>query len=73
MSIGIGILGFAHGHVNFYCSEWQKHPEYEIKPVAGWDHDAARLENAMKSYGIMPCRSVEEMLSRADVQAHAHG
>jgi hypothetical protein len=43
MSIGIGILGFAHGHVNFYCSEWQNHPEYEIKPVAGWDHDAGLL------------------------------
>jgi predicted dehydrogenase len=73
MSIGVGILGFAHGHVNAYCAQWLRplpeHPEYEIKVVAGWDHDAARLETARKAYGLQPCSSAEELLARADVQA----
>jgi predicted dehydrogenase len=69
MKIGVGILGFAHGHVNAYCTQWQQHPEYEIKVVAGWDHDAARLESARKQFDFQPCNAVEEVLSRADVQA----
>lgn len=69
MIIGVGILGFAHGHVNAYCTEWQKHPEYEMKVAAGWDHDAARLETAQKSYGFHSCGSVAELLARPDVQA----
>ena len=69
MSIQVGILGFAHGHVNFYCTQWQQHPEYEIKVTAGWDHDAARLETATKSFDFQACRSEDELLSRSDVQA----
>ncbi len=69
MSIGVGILGFAHGHVNAYCTQWQQHPEHDMKVVAGWDHDAARLETAAKSFGFEPCRAVDELLSRPDVQA----
>ena len=69
MSIGVGILGFAHGHVNSYCTLWQQKPEYEIKVVAGWDHDAGRLETARKAYGLQPCSTAEELLARPDVQA----
>jgi len=69
MTIGVGILGFAHGHVNFYLSEWQKHPEYEIKVVAGWDHDATRLEDARKSFDVKPYKSAEEILVSSEVQA----
>jgi len=69
MSIGVGILGFAHGHVNAYCTQWQQHPEYDIQVVAGWDHDAARLETANQTFNCYPCRSVDELLSRPDVQA----
>lgn len=39
VNINVGILGFAHGHVNGYCSEWQEKPEVGINVVAGWDHD----------------------------------
>ncbi len=69
MSIRVGILGFAHGHVNAYCNQWQQHPEYGVKVTAGWDHDTARLETAKKAFGFEPCGSVDELLSRPDVQA----
>ena len=73
MTIGVGILGFAHGHVNAYCGEWLRqlpqHPEYGMVTVAGWDHDAARLETARAAYGLQPCASAEELLARKDVQA----
>ncbi len=69
MSIQAGILGFAHGHVNFYITQWQAHPEYDLQVTAGWDHDPARLATAVKTFGIHPCDSVDELLSRQDVQA----
>lgn len=69
MSVGVGILGFAHGHINFYCKEWQAIPEYDLKLIAGWDHDVQRLETATCTYGIQPAGSVEELLSRRDIQA----
>ena len=69
MSIGVGILGFAHGHVNAYCNLWTQDPAYDIKVAAGWDHDAARLANNAKSYGFTVCTSPEELLARPDVQA----
>ena len=46
--IKVGILGFAHGHVNAYCTQWREHPEWGIDAAAGWDHDAERLEKAVE-------------------------
>ena len=60
MSIGLGILGFAHGHVGMYCAEWRKTGAVQL--VAGWDHDA---ERAAKS-GIEVAGSVAEVLKRVD-------
>lgn len=45
MSIGIGILGFAHGHVGNYCGMWRARPELGVDMLAGWDHDAARIDD----------------------------
>ncbi|MDF2719848.1 MAG: hypothetical protein K0R28_6773 [Paenibacillus sp.] len=49
--IKIGVLGFAHGHVNTYCDEW-KNPEHGIQVAAGWDHDPERLEKAKQAIGL---------------------
>lgn len=67
MSIKIGILGFAHGHVNSYCALWNQQPELDIEVAAGWDHDAARLEKAQKNFGFQPFDSAEALLSESDV------
>jgi len=69
VSIGVGILGFAHGHVNAYCAQWRTHPEHGITVVAGWDHDARRLERACTEVGCAPSASVDELLAREDVRA----
>jgi predicted dehydrogenase len=69
MSIGIGILGFAHGHVNAYCTEWRKNPAFDMNVVAGWDHDAARLAQAAKNYELQACATPEELLALPAVQA----
>jgi predicted dehydrogenase len=69
MTIGVGILGFAHGHVNMYCTQWRKDPDYGIQVLAGWDHNADRLEKAAADFGLTPCVSPEELLARPDIQA----
>lgn len=67
--VHIGILGFAHGHVNGYCEEWKRFPEYGAKVVAGWDHQAERLAQAVAAHGFTPCGTAAELLARPDVEA----
>ena len=37
MAMGLGILGFAHGHVHNYCRAWRAHPEMGVALRGGWD------------------------------------
>lgn len=67
-TIGVGILGFAHGHVNTYCEEWKKQ-EYGVQAVAGWDHDPARLEKAKNALGVQSYANVSDLLARDDIKA----
>ncbi len=69
MAIGVGILGFAHGHVNSYCSKWRDEPEMGIEVRAGWDHDSERLAAAVESYGIEAEERSENLLEREDIDA----
>ncbi len=69
MSIGIGILGFAHGHVGMYCREWLAHPETGVVLKCGWDHDSGRLEKAVADFKIAAANSPEDLLSRKDISA----
>ena len=69
MAINVGIIGFAHGHVESYLGEWEKNPDLGVTAVAGWDHNAERLENAVKKHKIASCAAVDELLARPDVQA----
>lgn len=69
MSIKVGILGFAHGHVNAYCTQWQQKPEHDIELVAGWDHDAARLAKSAETYHVQPYATLEECLAHPRLQA----
>lgn len=69
MAIRVGILGFAHGHVNAYCANWVRSSDYNINLVAGWDHDAQRLQSAVTSFGIRGYADADDLLSNADVQA----
>lgn len=68
-SVGVGILGFAHGHVNVYCNQWRQRPELGAVVHAGWDHDVQRLQKAAEAHGVRACRSLDELLALPDVQA----
>jgi predicted dehydrogenase len=65
----LGVLGFAHGHVNTYCREWRAHPELGIEVVAGWDHDPERAAKAAKQQGVEIFDSPDALLEGAGIEA----
>ena len=67
--IGLGVLGFAHGHVDTYLDEWRARHADGIRAVAGWDHDAARLAQAVQRHGVEACPSPQDLLRRPGVDA----
>lgn len=69
MTIRLGVLGFAHGHVNGYLQQWRMRPELGVCPVLGWDHDSARLKTAVETHGIEACTDLRQLLSNRDVEA----
>ena len=69
MSLNVGILGFAHGHVGGYLGTWKEHPEYGVTVVAGWDHDAERLRQSAEQHGLEGIESLDTLLARADIPA----
>jgi len=69
MSVNVGILGFAHGHVGGYGGEWRAHPEYGVNIICGWDHDEARKLSSTANFGIEAEESAESLLARTDVDA----
>jgi predicted dehydrogenase len=67
--VNVGILGFAHAHVNAYCTKWRENPGWGVDVVAGWDHNKERLETAVKNHGVKGISAVEDLLSNPEVQA----
>lgn len=68
MPTTLAILGFAHGHVGAYCDQWLKWPD-EVRLVAGWDHDAARLGQNAGKFKLAAVDSADALLSRGDIGA----
>lgn len=66
--IKVGVLGFAHGHVMSYGGEWNANDEYGVKIVAGWDHDAERLQKSCETFHATAYESPEALLA-SDVDA----
>ena len=66
MAIKVGVLGFAHGHVFAYLAQWRERPELDIAAVAGWDHDAARLQAQSDANGLKPFTEVSDLLAEVD-------
>lgn len=69
MNINVGILGFAHGHVNSYCTQWRQNRDYRINLVAGWDNDPARLAKSVAAFNVQPYDSVDDFLAHPGLQA----
>lgn len=67
--IGVGILGFAHGHVNAYCNQWRQRPELGIQLVAAWDHDGERLAKHAATYQLHAYADLDEFLAHPGLDA----
>lgn len=63
--IGIGIVSFAHGHVNAYASQIKTFDDAEV--VACWDDDVERGERNAQTFGIPYHAHLETLLGRPDV------
>jgi len=66
MPVRAGILGFAHGHVHAYCTQWRDRPELGIATIGAWDHDAGRLQQAADAYGLRPLTEVSALLDEVE-------
>lgn len=66
--IKVGVLGFAHGHVQSFGKNWMDHPELNAKIVAGWDHDIERCKASCARLDAKVCESAEALL-KEDIQA----
>lgn len=73
MTIRIGILGFAHGHIGVYCAQWQKMAADEVRLVAGWDHDPKRAAEATQKFSMANEATCASLLARSDVDVVAIG
>lgn len=67
--INVGVLGFAHGHVDSYCSQWIQNPDMGINVAAGWDHDSERAKTRCSAYNAKHYESADELLAQDDIQA----
>ncbi|HGJ66745.1 TPA: Gfo/Idh/MocA family oxidoreductase, partial [bacterium] len=69
MAIKVGILGFAHGHVGAYCSQWRQNPAFDIEVSAGWDHDIQRLNNSASTFGFKAYTDINELLANPEIES----
>jgi predicted dehydrogenase len=67
MPTSIGVLGFAHSHVNNYCGQWRGREDLGVRVVAGWDHDSSRANTVREQHGVEICGSAEALLQRSDI------
>ena len=69
MQINVGILGFAHGHVIAFGTEWVKNPDMGIKVTKGWDVEPKRMEDGCGKLNAQPSETVESVLNDKDISA----
>ena len=65
--IGIGIISFAHGHVNAYCNQMQAFDDVEL--IACWDNNVERGEAAATQYGMRYSPHLEDVTNHPDIHA----
>lgn len=65
--IGIGVLSFAHGHVQAYCSRIKGFEDARL--VAAWDDNEERGRESAERHGMAFASSIDGVLGRDDVEA----
>jgi predicted dehydrogenase len=63
------VLGLAHGHVGMYCDIWRDRPELGIEVGSAWDHDSARLAEAVGKRNLRGFGNVAELLAQPGLDA----
>lgn len=66
--IGVGVLSFAHGHVNAYCTEMRNWTD-EVKLVAAWDANQTRGKRQAEAFGMQYRAAIEDVLSDPAIEA----
>jgi 1,5-anhydro-D-fructose reductase (1,5-anhydro-D-mannitol-forming) len=64
--IGIGIMSWAHGHVNAYCNRIREFDDARL--VASWDDDPERGRKNSEAYDIPFTPHLEDLLGNRDVE-----
>jgi len=64
--LGIGVLGWAHGHVSSYAGLIKDFDDAEI--VMGWDHDEARGQRCAESFGGGYSPDPADVLDNPDIK-----
>lgn len=65
--IGIGVISFAHGHVNSYCHKM--HNFEDVNLIACWDDNLERGKNAADQFGMTFSPHIEDTISDPDIDA----
>jgi predicted dehydrogenase len=63
----LGVVSFAHGHVNAYVETIKDFDDATV--VAGWDADTQRGETQCAKYGLQFERDLDALLKREDIDA----
>jgi predicted dehydrogenase len=66
-SVRLGVISFAHGHVNAYVEAIKDVPDARV--VAAWDDDRARGAAQCHKYGLAFEEDLDALLRREDVDA----
>lgn len=64
-SVGIGIVSWAHGHVNAYANQIKNFDDARL--IACWDDDAERGHKNADSFGIPFDAELQTLLARPDI------
>src|SRR5207248_2925310 len=62
-----GIISFAHGHVNAYCSQIRHFEDARL--VGAWDDNKERGRRNAEQFGMAFVPSLSDLLARDDVDA----
>ncbi|WP_395138541.1 Gfo/Idh/MocA family protein, partial [Armatimonas sp.] len=65
--IRIGVLSFAHGHINAYCAQLKNFPDAEL--IAVWDDNQARGREAAERFGMEFIADYKDLVARPDIDA----
>jgi len=65
--INIGVISFAHGHVNVYCNQMKNWDD--VRLVAAWDDNEERGRKNAETFGMDFTPHLDDLVGRSDIDA----